>query len=332
MQYKRIHNLMVEINRLKIQILFCCYFLSMGYQLKAQPEVMYSQYMSNMININPAYAGNRVADNITSLYRKQWLNIKGAPTTYSLSWDKGSAAKGSADIASGLYGDTGLAGYGLQIYKDQLGIETSQGVRFFYSYHLKFISSSLTLGLSGGAMNYRAAYSEVSTTETDPVFQEDVNTVIPTAGIGALYETKQWYVGLSVPSLLHTRIMKNKMQITTGSDSHYFLTGGYIFDISDDFKLKPSLMLKAVKGESLQYDINLNGWIQNTVGIGLSYRQKDALVGMVQFRLAPQISIGYAYDYLISNLKNFSTGSHELILNFEFNMPQSSHIISPRYY
>jgi type IX secretion system PorP/SprF family membrane protein len=332
MQYKRIHNLVVGINRLKIQILFCCYFLSMGCQLKAQPEVMNSQYMLNMININPAYAGNRVADNIMSLYRRQWLNIKGAPITYSLSWDKGLEGKGSSDINSGLYGDTSPAGYGMQLYKDQLGIETSQGVRFFYCYHIKFYHSSLTLGLSGGVMNYRAAYSEVSTPEPDRVFQEDISAVVPTAGIGALFETRQWYVGLSVPSLLHTKIMNNDMQITTGSDSHYFLTGGYVFDVSENLKLKPSLMLKAVKGEPLQYDVNLNGWIQSTLGIGFSYRHKDALVGMVQFRVTSQISIGYAYDYLTSNLKAYSSGSHELTLNFEFNMPRSSHIISPRYY
>jgi hypothetical protein len=91
-------------------------------------------------------------------------------------------------------------------------------------------------------------------------------------------------------------------------------------------------MLRAVKSEALQYDINLNAWIQNTVGLGVSYRSKDALVGMVNIRVTSEITLGYAYDYLISNMTHFSTGSHELIVNFQFNTPKESRIISPRYY
>ena len=330
MIYKLIHNLLIMENRSKFQFIICFCFLFVGNQLKAQQEIMYSQYMYNMININPAYAGNRVGDNITSLYRKQWINVAGAPATYSLSWDRGTDDDGAGTV----HGSNWPVGYGLQIYKDQVGIETTQGIQAFYSYRLKFKESVLSLGLSGGFMNYRALYSQVSTITggEDPLFQEDVSAIVPTAGIGVLYATTHWYVGLSVPSLLQTKIMDNKQQITTGSDSHYFLTGGYVFYISNDFMLKPSVMLRAIKGEALQYDINLNAWIQNTVGLGVSYRSKDALVGMVNIRITPQITLGYAYDYLISNMTHFSTGSHELILNFQFNTPKESHTISSRYY
>jgi len=328
MIYKLIHNLLIMENRSKFQFVICICFLFAGNQLKAQQEIMYSQYMYNMININPAYAGNRGGDNITSLYRKQWVNVAGAPTTYSLSWDRGTGSRKSL-----LNNDDRPLGYGLQIYKDQVGIETTQGIQAFYSYRLKFKESVLSLGLSGGVMNYRALYSQVATyTGGDPLFQEDVSAIVPTAGVGALYATTHWYVGLSVPSLLQTKIKDNKQQITTGSDSHYFLTGGYVFYISNDLILKPSVMLRAVKSEALQYDINLNAWIQNTVGLGVSYRSKDALVGMVNIRVTSEITLGYAYDYLISNMTHFSTGSHELIVNFQFNTPKESRIISPRYY
>lgn len=313
----------------KIEIMLCCCFLFTNNYLNAQSEAIYSQYMYNMINVNPAYAGNRVGDNITSIYRKQWVNIAGAPTSYSISWDRG-----TKDIGDGLVGrDGGLPiGYGLQIYSDKLGIEATQGIQGFYSYRIKFNNSFLTMGLSGGVMNYRAAYSQVITPDPDPVFQEDVNGIVPTVGLGFLYSTMSWYVGLSTPSLLRTKISNNSKIITTGTNSRYFLTGGYIFNISEDLKLKPSVMLKAIKGESFQYDINLNAWIQNTVGLGVSYRAKDAVVGMIQLRVTPKITLGYAYDYLISNLKTFSKGSHELILNVEFNKPKDYHVISPRYY
>jgi len=328
MIYKLIHNLLIMENRSKFQFVICICFLFAGNQLKAQQEIMYSQYMYNMININPAYAGNRGGDNITSLYRKQWVNVAGAPTTYSLSWDRGTGSRKSL-----LNNDDRPLGYGLQIYKDQVGIETTQGIQAFYSYRLKFKESVLSLGLSGGVMNYRALYSQVATyTGGDPLFQEDVSVIVPTAGVGALYATTHWYVGLSVPSLLQTKIMDNKQQITTGSNRHYFLTGGYVFYFSEDLILKPSVMLRAIKGEALQYDINFNAWIQNTVGLGVSYRSKDALVGMFNIRITPQITLGYAYDYLISNMTHFSKGSHELIVNFQFNTPKDSHIILPQYY
>jgi len=328
MIYKLIRSLLIIGNQSKIQFIICFCFLFAGNQLKAQQQNMYSQYMYNMININPAYAGNRIGDNITSLYRKQWVNVAGAPTTFSLSWDRGT----DEDVGL-IHGSKWPVGYGLQIYKDQVGIETSQGFQAFYSYRLKFKESFLSFGLSGGVMNYRALYSQVSTvTGGDPLFQEDISAIVPTAGVGALYATAHWYVGLSAPSLLQTKIMDNKQNITTGSDGHFFLTGGYVFYATDELTLKPSVMIRAVKSEPLQYDINLNAWIQNTVGLGLSYRSNDALVGMVNFRITPQITIGYAYDYLISNMTHFSTGSHELILNFQFNAPKDSHVMSPRYY
>jgi len=328
MIFKLIRSLLIIGNQSKIQFIICFCFLFAGNQLKAQQQNMYSQYMFNMININPAYAGNRVGDNITALYRKQWVNVEGAPTTYSLSWDRG-----SEDTGEGLHQAYNPASYGLQLYSDKLGIETSQGIQAFYSYRIKFNNSFLSFGLSGGVMNYQALYSQVTTnTGGDPLFQEDVTAIVPTAGVGALYATAHWYVGLSAPSLLHTKIMDNKQNITTGSDGRFFLTGGYIFNVSDEFTIKPSVMLRAVKSEPFQFDINLNAWIQSTVGLGLSYRPNDALVGMASFRITPQITLGYAYDYLISNMTHFSTGSHELILNFQFNTPKNSHVMSPRYY
>jgi len=119
-------------DNLKIKFLFLCLFFT-GVTVNAQRELLYSQYMYNMININPAYAGNRVGDNITSVYRKQWVNIQGAPTTYSLSWDRG-----NEDVGDGLHVNRTPMGIGIQIYNDKVGIEGNLGVQAFYSYRIKF--------------------------------------------------------------------------------------------------------------------------------------------------------------------------------------------------
>ena len=280
---------------------------------------MYSQYMFNMMHINPAYAGNRAVDNITTLFRKQWVGIEGSPTTATLSWDR---RQEESNI-----------GYGLQIYNDRLGIESTSGIQAFYSYRIQFQHSFLSLGLSGGVLNYRAAYSTVETSQGgDPLFQENVNGLLPTAGIGALYATDQWYIGLSVPALLETKINIHNQQVTTSANNHYFLTGGYIFQVSESFKLKPSILLKAVKGAPFEYDFNLNAWLKDIVGLGISYRTNDALVAMFELQIAPEFRLGYAYDYTISNLQPFSQGTHELMLRYEFNSKDSRRILSPRYY
>jgi type IX secretion system PorP/SprF family membrane protein len=272
-----------------------------------------------MSHINPAYAGNRATDNITALYRKQWVGIDGSPATASLSWDK--RAEGSN------------VGYGLQIYNDQLGIEATSGIQAFYSFRIPFEKSFLSFGLSGGVLNYRAAFSRVLTTQSgDPVFQEDVNGLLPTAGFGMLFATDNWYMGLSVPALFETKINVNNSQVVSSANNHYFLTGGYIFDASEVLKLKPSILLKAVKGAPLEYNFNMNAWIQDIIGLGVSYRTNDALVAMFDIQVSNEFRLGYAYDYTISNLKPFSKGTHELMLRYEFTSKKNQRILSPRYY
>lgn len=321
-RYTIISCLPISMNRSTTKLLLY-FYLVFGYTVvQAQQDMMYSQYMNNMLNVNPAYAGNKTVNNITALYRKQWVNVDGAPTTGSISWDY---RKEDSNV-----------GYGVQIYNDKLGIETNTGFNAFYSYHIPFEKSSLVFGLSGGVLNYRAAFlSGTNPTQgggVDPSFNQDMNVISPTAGIGFLYSASDWYVGLSAPSLLMAKAYSNDYQVVKMANNRYFLTGGYIFDVSPALKLKPSLMLKSSSGTSLQYDINLNAWINNIVGIGLSYRNKDAIVGMVEFHLGSGFTLGYAYDYLTSNLKTYSTGTHELMLRFEFSNGKNPRIQSPRYY
>jgi len=317
-----IYVLSIILNRLRIQLLLCFCLVFGCTFVQAQQDLMYSQYMNNMLNINPAYAGNRTVNNITALYRKQWVNIDGAPTIGSISWDYRS--------------EDSRVGYGVQAYTDKVGVETNTGFQAFYSYHIPFDKSSLVFGLSGGVLNYRAAFlTGTNPTQgggVDPSFSQDLNAVLPTAGIGALYSTNDWYVGLSVPSLLRVKVYNNDYKVVSMANNKYFLTGGYIFDASSVLKLKPSVMLKASSGTALQYDINLNAWINNSVGLGVSYRNKNAIAAMVEFQIAPGFTLGYAYDYLTSSLKTYSTGSHELMLRFEFAKGKTQQIQSPRYY
>jgi type IX secretion system PorP/SprF family membrane protein len=291
----------------RVSCLYIVAYMLGSFYVAGQQEQMYSQYMFNMLHINPAYAGNRGAtDNVTLLYRNQWAGFKGAPKTCTLSWDR---RQSESNI-----------GYGLDVYNDKLGIETSNGMQAFFSYYVPFENAFLSLGLSGGVVNYRAAYTESEIVDsTDPQFQSDVKGWLPTAGFGVLFATDSWYVGFSIPALLHTKInVSNYLnQNSFGASNHCFLTGGYIFECNNFLKIKPSAMIKAVKGTSIQYDINANVWYRDYIGLGISYRIKDALVAMLEMQVLKQLRIGYSYDYTLTNLRVYSKGTHEIMLRYE---------------
>jgi type IX secretion system PorP/SprF family membrane protein len=301
---------------------FFVFFVMLSGLLKAQQEPMYSQYMFNMLQLNPAYAGNRGVANITTVYRKQWINISGSPTTATLSWDKRQ--------------DGTNVGYGLQVYNDKIGVENTTGFQGFYSYRLPFENSFLSFGLSGGVLYYNIAYSQIKTIDVgDRLLQEDVARILPTAGLGFLYGTNTWYLGFSIPALLKTKINGSGTNTTqsVSANNHYFLTTGYVFKISETFELKPSILMKVVKGAPMQIDYNVNSWLNKVVGLGISYRTNDAFIGMIEFQISPEFQLGYAYDYTISNLNTFTKwGTHELMLRYEFGGTKSKRMLSPRYY
>lgn len=317
------NKLFKSIISFKNAVIILIYFLVLSSgTICAQQEPQYSQYMFNLLNINPAYAGNRETHNITLLYRNQWTGIEGAPRTGTLSWDH--------------RGDDSNVGYGLQIGNDRLGVENTTFLKGFYSYRIPFQNSSLSLGIDAGVLNYRADYSKISTTTPgDPLFKDNVNRYMPRVGVGCLYESDKYYIGLSVPDLLNTKVVDNDELVHFIPAPHFYLNGGIIFDINQSIKLKPSLLVKAVSGSPIQCDINLNSWFNNSLGFGLSYRTNDAIIGSFELQIAPSVRLGYAYDYSINRLKTYNnSGTHEIMLRFEFNNSNSNKekVLSPRYY
>jgi type IX secretion system PorP/SprF family membrane protein len=305
----------------KIKISIVVFVLLIASVSQAQQTPLYSQYMFNMLNINPAYAGNRESGNFTMLLRKQWVGFPGAPSSGTLTYDQRVAEKNFS--------------LGGQVYFDNLGIEKRTGFQGFYSYSAPFEKSTLSIGLSLGMLNYSANYNRTNpVTLGDPSLQVATNTYLPTAGIGAILSSEKWYIGLSAPALLKTQ-MSLKGQSTVrraGADGHFFLTGGYVIPVSTDVTLKPSIMLKSVSGAPVQADFNMNVWFNNLVAVGLSYRSKDAVVGLAELQLTPQLRMGYSYDYNVSDLVTYNNGSHEIMLRFEFGRATGKKINSPRYF
>lgn len=291
----------------------------------SQTEPMYSQYMYNMLGVNPAYAGNREATSFNFFQRNQWIGLKGAPKTTSLSIDK--AAK------------DGKIGLGFQAYDDRLGVESATGFNAIISSRVKVSEIGvLSGGISFGLMNYRLNLNDVMNryTPTDPSFISSAKPSQwnPSVGMGVYYNTDKLYIGLSTPSILRSRLAKYEnfvSGIQKMDDFHLFATAGYVFEVNDDVKLKPSTMIKMVSGAPIELDLNLNVWLKDLIGIGGSYRTGDAFIGMVEIQATDNLRFGYAYDMPFTPLKYFTRGSHELMLRYEFGSFKTK-IKSTRYF
>jgi len=304
----------------KIILIACLLVISLG--VKAQQDALYTQYMFNTLAINPAYAGSRNVTSATALFRNQWTGINGAPRTGTLTLDAPLLDK--------------RLGVGLQLFSDKLGVTQTTGAVVSAAYRIRLNEGTLAFGLQGNVNQFRADYSSVNlnTNTYDPAFAYNVNKLLLNFGAGIYYNSDRFFIGLSVQDLVKNRLTNyttNNSDFRQTQAMHLFFSSGYVFDLSDDFKFKPSFLIKGVNGAPIQGDINATLWIKDIVGIGAQYRTNADVAGLIEVQATPQIRVGYSYDYSTTALRNFNSGSHEIMLRYEFGF-SSGKILSPRYF
>ena len=292
----------------------------------AQQDAMFTQYMFNGLVLNPAYAGSRDALNATALYRNQWVNIAGAPKTITFSMH---APVRNEKI-----------GLGFIFANDRLGITNTNNIGLNYAYRIKFKNKgTLSLGLQASVLQYNADFSSVqhsfSNSVFDPAFSQNINRWLPNFGTGIYYYTKKFYAGASVPNIISNKLNSEGSVFQIGDRAqqfrHLFLTTGYVFDINKSLKLKPSILMKFVEGAPIEFDFNANLWLFDMFAVGLSYRTRDSIDALFEFQVTPQLGIGYAYDYTLTPLGKYTSGSHEIMVRYEFGFSKTR-IITPRYF
>ncbi|MDO9593945.1 MAG: type IX secretion system membrane protein PorP/SprF [Lutibacter sp.] len=279
----------------------------------SQQDAQYTQYMYNMSVINPAYTtGNIGVVNLGALHRTQWVGTNGAPKS------------------SNIFAHTPInenVEVGFSLINDNIGDVVKQNdlyADFAYKLNLEK-NGQLSFGLKAGVtffdVNFNGFVLESGDVFTDPDFAENINQSFLNFGAGVYYNTENYYIGLSVPAILNAKHLdRNNGKYQGTEQAHTYLTGGYIFEINELFKLKPAFMAKAVKGAPISLDLTANVLFDNKVEFGVGYRLDDAISGMVNFKATPELRIGYAYDHTISNLGPFSSGSHEVFILYDLSI------------
>jgi type IX secretion system PorP/SprF family membrane protein len=299
-------------------ILFITVFLR-GY---GQHFPVYSQYLLNGLAINPAYTGSRDVLSTSFMYRQQWIGFDGAPKTLTFS---AHTPLKNRNI-----------GVGLHLIKEEIGITNNLSIFGNYAYRVRVGQGRLSFGLKFGVEILNDDYGKLTTQQSnDIVFSNKESFVLPNFGIGAYYFSDQYFLGISIPSILSYKRSKDNYKYSAYNDFknyNYLLSGGYLFWITNNFKLKPSTLIRYYPQSPVQFDVNLNAILlkDGLLWLGTSYRYKEAIVGIVEVQMGNKWRMGVSYDYSLGYIQNYSSGTIELMMRMELITVVKT--INPRFF
>ncbi len=290
-----------------------------------QQDILVSQYMFNHLLLNPAYSGSKDYMMASLLYRKQWVNFKGAPTT---------------QVAS-IHGPVGLTnfGWGALISHDKIGVTDRTDAYINAAYHLpvgKKLKLSMGLRAGGGYYSYKNS-DLIYWDSNDPAFAGDkTSKFLPNVGAGLYLYSEKFYAGLSVPTIIsydpaYSLSVSPSGAVVPNQVRHYYLTSGVALELNPNVVLRPSVLVKYVPNAPVEADFNVNVLLSQILWIGGSYRTNDSFVALVEFQLSKQFRLGYSYDFTTTDVKHYSSGSHEIMLGYDFGYDIMK-IKTPRYF
>ena len=270
----------------------------------AQQDPQFSQNMFNRLFVNPAYAGSSESICAHLLYRNQWVSYDGAPKTGVIGID-GPVANGKV-------------GVGLSILTDKIGFENTLQGKLAGNYKFDVGQGKLALGIDLDFMQHQidGEFRAPDPTVVDPsIPKAAVSGTAFDVGFGAYYNNDKFFAGVSASHLLESSVdLDNFSKVYK---RHIYGMVGYNFEVSPTVVLKPMVFVKNVTGNTT-FDINLNAQFNERFWIGASYRNQDAIVGLLGMNITEKLKVGYSYDFTTSELKNYSDGTHEIMLGYCF--------------
>ena len=285
----------------------------------AQQDAHYTQFMYNKLSYNPAYAGSLDATCATAIVRSQWLGLEGAPESQVFNID---AALPDNRI-----------GVGLNIARNTIGISTNYNADLSYAYRVPLGKGNIGIGLQGSIRSFNADYNDERLISTQAMVTDASiptgmqNKMTPNFGAGIYYKEDKLYLGFSVPRLLENNIdFSEDATIISESIRHFYLMGGYVFDVSNQVQIQPQALVKYAENSPLDVDLNVSAIFMDKYMIGASYRVGGSTRGIpaesIDILFSTQINqnllFGIAYDVTVSEIRDYSSGSIEAMVRYCF--------------
>jgi type IX secretion system PorP/SprF family membrane protein len=291
----------------------------------AQQDALFTQYMFNKLEFNPAYAGSRDAFSADLISRFQWIGIEGAPRTISVT---AHSSLRNPHIGLGLYA-----------YRDEIGPTVDFNLMGCFAWRIVFPNSKLSFGLAGGIKYYNIEWDKLNSKQQGDLelINQTTNRVVPDADFGIYYYGKRFYAGLSSKHLLQNELTVSSTPQTEGSGytkllRNFYGIGGVTFNLSENVVFMPSTLIKYVQNAPLQADINASFFLFNRFMIGASYRTVNAIGVLVGIDVGKGFSVGYSFDWWWNSLNVYNQGSHEIRLGYELDLFNRNRLLTPRYF
>lgn len=285
----------------------------------AQQEEQNSLYMFNVLNFNPAYAGSRGSLNITTIGRFQWVGINGAPMTQYLSVHAPIAKQN--------------IGLGLNVVNDMVGARnrTSIYADFAYSIRLNGKNHRLAFGMNGGVDIWQMNTGNMIIDDPTDPSAINYSTTVGNFGAGIYYYGDRHYVGFSVPRILENDLNNPATTGNSRSARHFYISGGYVFNLNSVVKFKPAALVKITPNAPLTFDLNASFLLFEKVWLGGMYRFNESAGINLSYTFADMFTVGYAFDFAYNDLRFNQYGSHEIMLQFDIRKKNKNYL-SPRYF
>lgn len=288
--------------------------------INAQQDFTFTHYVDKQLTFNPAFAGSQEdAVSLTALHRSQWVGFEGAPMTQSFTAHAPIPGKN--------------IGLGLSLMNDKIGPMNDFGLGVDFAYKVRFQNQDfLSMGLKADFNFIKVGLTDLDLIEgADNVFAEDIRSgFLPNFGFGLFYQSKKYFVGLSIP-----RILNNGLDVTNpigtnvkvaGNQGHYYLVGGYEFNLTRDgvFKMQPTTMVKVTAGAPIQMDLTANFTYQDKLHWGLSWRSGDAASALLGVCIIQDLLLSYSYNFSYTPIRHHNSGTHEILLQYNIGLKQKT--------
>jgi type IX secretion system PorP/SprF family membrane protein len=274
--------------------------VALSFVCRAQTDPLYAQYLNNPLLINPAYAGLNNNFNASVTYRRQWAGFDGSPTTFN------------ASAHTSLMDNR--IGAGLIIMKDKAGSTSNTEVQVAGVYKLELEEKYLSFGLQAGVVNFRSDNSDLNPYDPgDPVFTGSMNVTKPSIGAGAIFHSDRYFIGLSVPRMLKPTTTLGDLE-TELYRQHFYAMGAYMIFLNEHIRLKPSVLLKGVRGAKLSADLNFAANLNEKYTAGIFTRNFNTYGLLAQMKVGDKYRFGYVFELPAGNSVGARFTSHELML------------------